>query len=112
MNKQEDTIILNTNSLNLLYIEDNIESLEITKELFQSIFTNIITATDGSNGLNKFQKNKLDLVITDINLPKISVIEIIEEIRKINKNIPVLVLSAYSESIYFIDCIKYNATKY
>ncbi|MEA3383508.1 MAG: EAL domain-containing protein, partial [Campylobacterota bacterium] len=49
---------------------------------------------------------------TDINMPKLNGLEMIEKIRTINKDIPILVLSAYNESGFFMDSIKLGVEVY
>ena len=108
----QNNIIQHTNNLTLLYVEDSYESMELTLDLFEDFFENIITATNGQEALEKFNKNKIDIVITDINMPVMNGLEMLNEIRKTNKEIPVLVLSAYSESEYFIESIKLGVNGY
>jgi two-component system chemotaxis response regulator CheY len=57
----------------------------------------VVTAKDGKEGLQKFNENELDLVITDINMPVMDGITFIKELRKINKEMPVLTLTTESE---------------
>jgi len=55
----------------------------------------VITADDGVNALKAIGDNKLDLVITDINMPNMDGIELIKRLRKLNstKFIPILVVT-------------------
>lgn len=99
----------------LLYVEDN-ESVRIaTIELLKRFFTNITVAVDGADGLQKFQsagENFFDIIITDINMPKMTGIEMIKEIRTYDKNISILVLSAHNETSYFTETIKLGIDGY
>ncbi len=55
---------------------------------------NKIDAEDGEKALEIFKSNpSIDLIITDINMPKMDGIQLIEEIRKISQTIPILVLT-------------------
>ena len=54
-------------------------------------------ATDGADGLNKFQANSYQLVITDINMPRMNGIQLIQEIRNLNKSVPILALTSENE---------------
>ena len=93
-------IIQHTQKINLLYVEDNEDARESTLNLFENFFTNITIAVDGQDGLDKFKNNKFDLIITDIDMPLLSGLKMIEEIKQLDKNIPILVLSAYNEISY------------
>ena len=98
--------------LKVLYVEDNQDARESTLGLLDNIFNNIATAINGEDGLDKFQKDNFDLILSDINMPKMNGIEMIIKIREINKDIPILILSAYNESGYFIETIRQGVEGY
>ena len=98
--------------LQVLYVEDNEEARESTLGLLDNIFDNITTAVNGEDGLEKFKKDNFDLILTDINMPKMNGIEMITKIRELNRDIPILILSAYNESGYFIETIKQGVEGY
>ncbi|RLA76350.1 MAG: REC domain-containing phosphodiesterase [Epsilonproteobacteria bacterium] len=98
--------------LKVLYIEDNEDARESTLGLLNNIFTNIVTAINGEDGLEKFKSDSFDLVLTDINMPKMNGLDMISHIRKINSEIPIIVISAYNESGYFIETIKLGVEGY
>jgi len=93
-------------TLKVLYVEDNEEARESTVALLSNIFNNIETGVDGKDGLEKFKKQKFDLVITDILMPRMNGLEMIEEIKKIDKNIPIIIISAYNGNDYLLKSIK------
>ena len=71
-----------TKDITVLYIEDNQEERELISDILSHMFDNIIVATDGEDGLNKFEENKIDLVLTDIHMPNLdglSMLKIIKE---------------------------------
>jgi len=106
------TIINQTQKLSLLYVEDNEDARESTLGILNEFFTNIIVAVDGEDGLEKFRTNKIDLIITDINMPKLSGLEMLKEIKKTNPNIVSLVFSAYNEAEFFVQSIKLGVEGY
>ncbi|MFW5784760.1 MAG: response regulator [Chitinispirillaceae bacterium] len=61
----------------------------------------IITATDGVDGLEKLEENWVDIVFTDINMPRMNGIELFDRMleRKDLKNIPVVVVSTEGSSL-------------
>ena len=101
-----------TSSLKLLYVEDNQEARESTLLILEEFFETIIVAIDGKDGYEKFKENKIDLIITDINMPKLNGLEMTEKIRELNNDISILVLSAYNESGFFMDSIKLGVDGY
>jgi len=108
----DNDLILYTNKLKLLYVEDSSESMEFTLELFEDFFGEIVTAVDGKDAIEKFNTHDIDIIITDINMPVMNGLDMLKEIRATNKEIPVLVLSAYSESEYFIESIQLGVNGY
>lgn len=86
--------------LRLLYVEDNVEVHKYTLELLKQFFEKIAVAADGKAGLEVFENEAIDIVITDINMPKLNGLEMVKYIKSINKDISVIVLSAFNEKEY------------
>ena len=107
----EDVIEYSQN-LTLLYVEDNQDAREMTTMILEDFFDNIIVAVDGEDGYNKFLENDIDLVITDINMPKLNGLELCEKIRKTNEEVSIIILSAHNEDNFFMDSIKYGVNGY
>ena len=101
-----DYIVKHTQALNVLYVEDNKDAREMTTMILEDVFNTITIACDGENGFEKFKQNHIDLIITDINMPKLSGPQMIKKIREIDKDIPILVFSAYDESDLSVEEIK------
>jgi len=99
-------------NLKLLYVEDNDTTRNSTKIMLDEFFSDITLAVDGQDGLDKFKEDRFDIIITDINMPNLSGLEMAKEIKEINSNIPVLIFSAYNESSYFQDSIFINIDGY
>ncbi len=89
----------------ILYVEDcqdtrNLIYLQFTSMSYKNDYE-LLTAEDGSIGLTKFHNESPDLIISDIDMPVMTGIEMIRNIRMINKNIPIIIASSYS--LYFIE---------
>jgi|GEM_PF-702953 len=98
--------------LRLLYVEDN-ETVRLTNiELLKNFFDTIDSACDGQEGLEKFQNAHYDIIITDINMPHMNGIEMIHEIRKVDREVAILIVSAYSDVEYFTSSIKVGIQGY
>ena len=109
-----NNIIKYTQNLHLLYVEDNQDARESTLLILEDFFKHITVGVDGVDGYEKFQanSNSINLIITDINMPKLNGLEMTKKIRESNSNIPIIALSAHNESQYFVDSIKYNIDAY
>jgi PAS domain S-box-containing protein len=105
-------IIKYSQHLRLLYVEDNIDARETTLMILEDFFDNIVVAIDGADGFEKFQEGEFDLVLTDINMPKLNGLDMIEKIRDIDNSIPILILSAHNEDNFFIRSIKLSVDGY
>ena len=104
--------------LTILYIEDNDLVRESTLELLQVFFNHIDIAVDGVDGLTRYQDFRekhgkgYDIVLTDINMPKMNGIEMIEEIKKMEERQDFIVLSAHNETEYLIRLIDLEVTHF
>jgi len=101
-----------TKTLKILYVEDNENSREALCGLLENFFTDIMLANDGEDGLEKFKSNNFDLVITDIKMPKMSGIEMMQKIRDMDEDIPLLVSTAYQDREFLISCIELGVNGY
>jgi len=110
--EQIKNIINITQDLNLLYVEDNKNSMKSSILFFEEFFNNIITAVDGEDGLEMFKTNKVDLIITDLNMPKLNGLKMIEQIKKIDSDVSIIILTAFNETIFFLESIKLGVDAY
>lgn len=89
---------MNFSKQNVLIVEDDIETLEIMTEVFEAIFSKVYQAKDGYEAIENFQKNKIDVILCDINIPKLKGLDVVNNIRKANKDVVIIMVSAYSDS--------------
>ena len=99
-------------NLNLLYVEDDKEALEDVVFLLKRSFSNIYTAFDGEEGFSLYKTNKIDVVLLDINIPKINGLQLATKIREIDEYIPILFISAHSETQKLLSAINLSAISY
>lgn len=77
-----------------LIVDDDAEIRDLIKTDLELSGYNIDTAFDGQMGLNMALKSAYDLVILDVMMPKMDGFEVCRNIRKVNKKVPVLLLTA------------------
>jgi len=81
--------------LRVLYVEDEIALRDITSSSIESIVKSLVVADNGKDGLDKFNQEEFDIVITDLSMPVMDGLTMIKEIRKINTTIPIIVTTAF-----------------
>ena len=98
--------------IKVLYVEDNDETRNQTVKMLKNYFTKIVTAVDGQQGLQKFKTEHFDIIFTDINMPNSNGIEMITEIRKLDKKVPVIIFTAFDKTEYFLETINQGIDGY
>ena len=91
-------------NLNILVVEDDFELRNSLKEFMEIFFKEVASAENGIEAIKKYKKNKYDIVLTDINMPLMDGIELSKELRLMNKEQCILVLSAFIDD-FVIDLI-------
>lgn len=107
-----EQLIIETKNLSVLYVEDDEDTKKYTLEMLENFFYNITESSDGVEGLNNFKNNQYDIVFTDINMPNMDGITLIRNIRKSNNEIPIIILSAYDDTEYFLKAIEERVDGY
>lgn len=99
-------------TLNILYIEDEETIKENVKKTLQLFCENVLDAQNIKEAKELLQNSRIDIIISDINLPDISGIDFIKELRKIDKTIPIIILSAYTDKKYLLEATKLKLIDY
>jgi DNA-binding response OmpR family regulator len=98
--------------LRILLVEDEEKLSSLLKKAIGDNFYSFSIANDGKEGLEMFKKLSFDIVITDIMMPKMTGLEMAQEIKKIDSTIPIIILSAFSEADKFLGAIDVGVAKY
>ncbi|MFK5881905.1 MAG: response regulator [Sulfurospirillum sp.] len=98
--------------IKVLYVEDDKALLESIFKYLSLIFSYVQTAENGKEGLDKYAKESFDIVITDIKMPKMNGLEMIEKIREINSSQEILITTAFSEANYLSRAIELDVSGY
>jgi putative nucleotidyltransferase with HDIG domain len=96
----------------VLYVEDDLEIQKIMHEYLKKFFLHVSVANDGLEGLKFYKKETFDIVITDLSMPNMNGLDMIEKIREINKEQIILITTAHTSSEYMSRAIKYGVDGY
>ncbi|MFH0709782.1 MAG: HD domain-containing phosphohydrolase [Pseudomonadota bacterium] len=101
-----------SSNITLLYVEDDEALRKSFTEYLKLIFSSVDTAADGQEGLDLFTHNSYDIVITDIQMPRINGIEMIKAIKEISPDQEIIITTAFSEVPYLLEAISLGASSY
>lgn len=101
-----------TNTLTLLYVEDDEALREQFMRVLKPRFKQVYEAADGVQALEKYEQYHPDMMLVDINLPKVDGLEVIERVRESDKDTPIIVLSAYSDQEKLLRAITLGLSGY
>ena len=104
MNSIEKLISV-SKGVSLLYVEDDRILQQETAQLLKNFFEKIDLAQNGEEGLELFELGKYEIIITDINMPKVNGVEMVKAIRRKDRHQMIIVISAHDEPHYLIDLI-------
>ncbi|PLX68749.1 MAG: hypothetical protein C0603_06255 [Denitrovibrio sp.] len=85
------------NDLNLLYVEDEKFTRMLVKKLLEKEGINVHEAANGILGLKKYYDVAPEIIITDLAMPEMDGFEMVSKIREKNKNVPIIITTAYRE---------------
>lgn len=92
--------------ISILFVDDEITLHQVYKKIIGKRVQSLIHAINGMQGLEMYQQFRPDLVITDIKMPVMNGLDMSLKIRKLNPNARIIILSAYSESQYYLRSIE------
>ncbi len=99
-------------NLNILYIEDEKNIRLNIKKTLELFCENVFDAENILNAKEILTKQRIDIIISDINLPDMSGIDFVKEIRIRDKTIPIILLSAYTEKEFLLEATKLKLVDY
>ena len=95
----------------ILLVDDDAALLEVMTIVLSSEGYRVVTATDGAEALREVERNRLDLVVLDVMLPRISGFEVLKKIRE-KSNVPVVMLTAKGQSVDKVVGLELGADDY
>jgi len=96
----------------ILIVDDDVDALELMEELFDSKGYNPITATNGLSALDRIRDEDPDMVISDIRMPDMDGMQLLEVMSKRYPHIPVIMVTAHGTIEAAVEAIKMGAKDY
>ena len=96
----------------ILFIDDELPMREMFQRLFQDSEYEILLASDGMEGLEIFDKEKVHLVVTDFSMPGMTGMDVLREIKQKDQNVPVILITAFATIETAVEAIKVGAYDY
>ncbi|MEW6571073.1 MAG: HD domain-containing phosphohydrolase [Nitrospirota bacterium] len=93
----------------ILVIDDEEIILQLSEDILTRSSYTVKTALDGSEGLRLLEKEKFDLIITDIKMPNIGGLDFIRQVRNGNKEIPIIILTGHGTLDIAINSLRLGA---
>jgi DNA-binding NtrC family response regulator len=92
----------------ILIVDDEFSVRESFRQLLKPYYE-IYTASDGEAALSIIKERKIHLITLDLNMPKLSGIETLREIRKIDGEVPVIIITGYGTAQDEKEALLYGA---
>lgn len=99
----------NENKVTILAVDDNPFLLDMVMAVLEGEGYNVTPCNGGEEAIRTFKEKKFDAVLTDIKMPKITGIDLLETLHGLNSDIPILLMTAYPEIGVAVDAVKKGA---
>lgn len=99
-------------SISLLYIEDDLDIREIYLDSIKEEIELVYCASDGEEGYEAYLSQKPDIILLDINMPKLDGLSLAKKIRESDSNVKMIITTAYSEQEKLLQAIELYLIKY
>ncbi len=98
--------------ISLLYIEDDLDIREIYLDSIKEEVEVVYFASDGEEGYEAYLSYRPDIILLDINMPKLDGLSLAKKIRENDSNVKIIITTAYSEQDKLLQAIELYLIKY
>ncbi len=97
--------------INILLVEDEEPIRRVLKRILidENKSFNIVEAVDGKQGIDRLSKDKFDLVLCDIKMPKMDGIEVLQSVKKDQPNLPFIMLTGHGNIETAVEAMRLGA---
>jgi len=104
--------MVNKDSARILIIDDELDICEILVRLMKKEGYETSIASDGETGLRVFREQWPDIVFLDFKMPGINGMEMLKEVKNLDQDIPVVIITAYADIAGAVDAMRTGAHDY
>ncbi len=98
--------------LRILYVEDEADVRRNAVEYLKRIAKEVLEAADGKEAIKVWADAKPDIIITDISMPRLNGLDMARYIRSKDKDVQIIVATAYTDTEYLMQAVELNLVKY
>lgn len=108
----DEDVLQHIKSLRILCVDDSKTTLLIYESILSDMVKEIVYADDGADGLEKFLNNDIDIIVTDYEMPILNGLEMSEKIRGLNRDTPILLVSAVQNMDIIVKALNQHITSF
>lgn len=98
--------------MTILYAEDEIGIRKNIADSLRYYLKEVYEANDGKEAYEIYIEKNPDIILSDIHMPNINGIEFVKKIRKDNRNIPIVMITAHTDKEYLLEAVELHMEKY
>ena len=98
--------------MKILIVEDDPASRKVLKHVVTALNYEAVTAEDGESGWRQFLEQSPPLVISDIRMPKMDGLDLLDAIRSVNDQTIVIIVTAYGSEEYAVEALRRKANNF
>ena len=98
--------------MTLLYIEDDRDIQSIYAQQLEKFVDKIVFAGDGQEGYERYLADKPDIILLDINMPKLDGLSLAKKIRETNKSVKIIITTSYGDQDKLLEAIELSLVRY
>jgi putative two-component system response regulator len=97
------------NQSKIIFVDDTTELLESVSEILILNGHTVYTFSNGFDAFNKFAEEPVDVVLTDIRMPGMTGIDLLDKIRAVDQETPVILATGYADLNVAVEAVKKGA---
>ncbi len=98
--------------IKVLFVEDEDKTREYIEYTLKYFVREVMSVSNGAEAMEAIEKFMPDVIITDLKMPKLNGVEFIKTARSLNKSIPIIVITGYTDKSDLIDLVNLQITSY